>query len=94
MHKVIKARSIGGEDTAAFQQRQSKKCERENFGEEDEGALTQEDIPKLQGERQETLEEVHHRAAASYLGNRAISHVFLSDFWVFQFCQLSHESIF
>ena len=38
--KVIKDRSIDGEDTVAFRQRQRKKCGRENFGEEDEGALT------------------------------------------------------
>ena len=47
MHKVIKERSIGGEDTVAFRQRWRKKCERENFGEEDGGALTQEGNPKL-----------------------------------------------
>ena len=52
MHKVIKERSIGGEDTVAFRQRWRKKCERENFGEEDGGALTQEGSPKLQ--RRET----------------------------------------
>ena len=44
--KVIKERSIGGEDTIAFQQRRRKKCVRENFG-EDEGALTQEGSSKL-----------------------------------------------
>ena len=50
--KVIKERSIGGEDTVAFRQTQRRKCERENFGEEDGGALTQEGNPKLQ--RRET----------------------------------------
>ena len=45
--KVIKERLIGGEHTVAFRQRRRKKCERENFGEEDGGALTQEDNPKL-----------------------------------------------
>ena len=52
--KVIKERSIGGEDTIAFRQRRKKKCERENFGEEDGGALTEEGSPKLQ--RRETRE--------------------------------------
>ena len=47
LRKVIKERSIGGEDKAAFRQRR-RKCERESFGEEDGGALTQEDSPKLQ----------------------------------------------
>ena len=46
--KVIKERSIGGKDTIAFRQRQRKKCERENFGKEDGGALTQEGSPKWQ----------------------------------------------
>ena len=50
--KVIKERSIGGENIVAFRQRQWKKWERESFGEEDRGALTQEDKPKLQ--RRET----------------------------------------
>ena len=50
--KVIKERSIGGDDTVAFRQRRRKKCERENFGKKDGGALTQEDSPKLQ--RRET----------------------------------------
>ena len=50
--KVIKERSIGGEDIVAFQQRRRKKCERENFGKEDGGALTQKENPKLQ--RRET----------------------------------------
>ena len=40
--------SIGGEDTIAFRQRRRKKYERENFGKEDGGALTQEDNPNLQ----------------------------------------------
>ena len=38
--KVIKQRSIGGENTLAFQERRRKKLERENFGEKDGGALT------------------------------------------------------
>ena len=61
------------------------------------------------GERHETLTEVHHTAAAapapynhiaagrittSFLGNHAISQVFLSDFWVFRFFHLGHKSIF
>ena len=49
LHKVIKEKSIGGEDTIAFRQRRRKKCERENFGKEYEEALTQEGSPKLQG---------------------------------------------
>ena len=39
--KVIKERLIGGEDTVAFRQRRRKKCERENFDEEDRGAKIQ-----------------------------------------------------
>ena len=45
--KFIKERSIGGEDIVAFRQRQRKKCERENFGEEDRATLIQKDNPKL-----------------------------------------------
>ena len=100
--KVIKERSIGGEDTVAFQQRRRKKCERENIGKEDGRALTQEDNPKLL--RRETrdiggstqYQQPQHRTATgritrSCLGNRDISQVFLVDFWVFRFFHLWHK---
>ena len=84
----------------------SKMCERENFGKEDEGALTREDSPKLQ--RRETGDfgggtpsaaapysrTAAGHTAASCVGNRAISQVFLSDFWVFRFFHPRHKSIF
>ena len=53
--KVIKERSIGGEDTQLHSDRDGGRSVRErifNFGEEDGGALTQEGSPKLQ--RRET----------------------------------------
>ena len=96
--KVIKERSIGGEDTVAFQQRQRKKCERENFGEEDRGALTQEGSSKLQsreiGDFGGGTPYNNRSYNTIFLRNRSISQVFLSDFWVFRFFHLGHKLIF
>ena len=46
--KVIKEKSIGGEDTQLHSNRDRGRSVRENFGEEDGGALTREGNPKLQ----------------------------------------------
>ena len=60
--KVIKERSIGGEDTQLHSDRDGGRSERENFGEEDGRALTQEGNPKLQRREQQD-----HRASYSWV---------------------------
>ena len=61
------------ERTQLHSDRGEGRSERENFGKEDEGALTQEGRAlNCRGERQETLAEVH-RTTTCCLGNHAIS---------------------